>query len=179
MLHRAGPRPLRRRTHPETAIILPAIPRWCLAILALSATAGLAAGPETCLTLRDNSAVAQCANQYAPGPGRGPVYTHERPAAPPNARFAAARSEDVLQAVPVPQKSPPSTEPAESLTIAGPEHYRFILNGMAISGIAGFAVLGVVGWLWRLRGASTKHCPFCSARVSSNAHVCKSCFRVI
>ena len=40
-------------------------------------------------------------------------------------------------------------------------------------------VLGIVGWLWRLRGASSKHCPFCSARVSSNAHVCKSCFRVI
>ncbi len=177
MLHRAGPRSFTNRIHPETAIILPAIPRWCLAILALSATAGLAAGPETCLTLRDNSAVAQCANQYSPG--RVPVYTRERPAASPDARFAAARTEDVLQAVPVPQKSPPSTEPAQSFTFASPEHYRFILNGMAISGIAGFAVLGVVGWLWRLRGASTKHCPFCSARVRSNAHVCKSCFRVI
>ena len=138
----------------------------------------MAAGPETCLTLRDNSAVAHCANQYVPG--RVPVYKRERPAAVPDARYAAAGNEDVLQAVPVPSKRPPtSAEPEERLTLASPEHYRFILNGMAITGIAGFAVLGIVGWLWRLRGASMKTCPFCSARVRSNAHVCKSCFRVI
>ena len=153
--------------------------RWCVAVPLLAlAGPGAGAGPENCLTLRDNGAVAQCANQYAPG--RLPVYGRDRPAAAdPGAHYAAARPEDALQAVPVPtQKS--AIQPAEpSPSFAGPDHYAFILNGMAISGIAGFAVLAVVGWIWRLKGASTKRCPFCSARVSSSAHVCKSCFRVI
>jgi hypothetical protein len=165
------------RPRSETAIALPATSSRCLAILALSAAAtGATAGPETCLTLRENSAVAQCANQY--GPGRVADYNRDRPAAP-NAHIAAARADDVLQTVPVPSKKGSSTEPAESFAFAGPDHYRFILNGMAISGIVGFVVLGVIGWLWRLRGASSKHCPYCSARVPSNAHVCKACFRVI
>ena len=90
-----------------------------------------------------------------------PVYHRELPAAPPNARYAAARPEDVLQAVPVPQKSQASTESAApSATFTGPEHYAFILNGMAISGIAGFVLLGVVGWVWRMKGTSTKRCPY-------------------
>lgn len=86
----------------------------------------------------------------------------------------------MLQTVPVPTKGSATTQPeAPAYTFAGPEHYAFILNGMAISGIAGFFLLGVVGWIWRMKGASGKRCPFCSARVGSNAHVCKSCFRVI
>lgn len=172
------PRPFRTPTRQETVKTYPATSRWCLCFLVLSATStGIAAGPETCLTLRENAAVAQCANQYAPG--RSPINTRERPAAPSGTRYAAARAEDVLQAVPVPSQNAPSSGPAEDFTFVGPEHYRFILNGMAIAGIGGFLVLGVVGWLWRLRGASSKHCPYCSARVPSNAHVCKACFRVI
>jgi len=139
---------------------------------------GAGAGPENCLTLRDNAAVAQCANQYAPG--RLPMYGRDRPAAPaPGARYAAARPEDVLQAVPVPTQKPAAQPADPSASFAGPDHYAFILNGMAITGIAGFVLLAAVGWIWRLKGTSTKRCPFCSARVSSNAHVCKSCFRVI
>jgi hypothetical protein len=152
---------------------------WCIALPLLALAGPVAAGPETCLTLRDNAAVAQCANHY--GPAQLPTYPRERtPTASAGTRYAAARPEDVLQAVPVPtQKSAvaPSVEPKP--TFANPEHYAFILNGMAISGIAGFVVLGVVGWMWRLKGASAKRCPFCSARVAANAHVCKSCFRVI
>ena len=152
--------------------------RWCLCILALSATTtGVAAGPENCLTLRDNAAVAQCANQYAPG--REPTATHERPVASAATHYAAVRAEDVLQSVPVPSQNGPGRESAESFSFIGPEHYHFILNGMAIAGIGGFLVLGVVGWLWRARGAASKHCPYCSARVPTNAHVCKACFRVI
>jgi hypothetical protein len=80
----------------------------------------------------------------------------------------------------VPTQKPPLTQPAPtSAAFVGPEHYAFILNGMAVAGIAGFAVLAAVGWIWRLKGASSKRCPFCSARVNSSAHVCKSCFRVI
>lgn len=154
--------------------------RWCLAIplLALAGSASAGAGPETCLTLRDNAAVAQCANQY--GPSRVPTYARDRTAAPsPAPRYAAARPEDTLLAVPVPQRSTvaPRAEPVSEF--ASREHYAFILNGMAISGIAGFFVLGIVAWLWRVRGASVKRCPFCSARVTASAHVCKSCFRVI
>ncbi len=156
----------------------PASSCWCLCILALSATStGLAASPENCLTLRENAAVAQCANQYAPG--RAPINSRERPATPSVTRYAAVSAEDELQAVPIPSQNKSSSEPAEDFTFAGPEHYRFILNGMAIAGIGGFVVLGIVGWLWRLRGASSKHCPYCSARVPSNVRVCKACFRVI
>ena len=159
---------------------LPATLRWCIAILLLAlAGTGAGAGPENCLTLRDNAAVAQCANQYSPG-GRAPAYGRDRAEATSGPRYAAARLEDVLQAVPVPTQKPPVAEsPPPSASFAGPEHYAFILNGMAISGIAGFAVLAAIGWIWRLKGASGKRCPFCSARVSSGAHVCKSCFRVI
>jgi hypothetical protein len=84
-----------------------------------------------------------------------------------------------LQSVPVPSQNVPARERAENFSFMGPEHYRFILNGMAIAGIGGFLGLGVVGWLWRARGAASKHCPYCSARVPTNAHVCKACFRVI
>ncbi len=153
--------------------------RWSLAVplLALAAP-GVGAGPENCLTLRDNVAVAQCANQYAPG--RVPMYGRERTAAAaPAPRYAAARPEDALQTVPVPTQKPASQPAEPSPAFAAPDHYAFILNGMAISGIAGFVVLAAVGWVWRLKGASTKRCPFCSARLSTNAHVCKSCFRVI
>jgi hypothetical protein len=153
--------------------------RWWLAIPLLAlASPGAAAGPENCLTLRENAAVAQCANQYAPA--HAPTYGRDRPAAAtPGPRYAAARPEDALQAVPVPTQKPAALPAEPSSVFAGPDHYAFILNGMAISGIAGFLVLAAVGWIWRLKGASTKRCPFCSARVSSNAHVCKSCFRVI
>jgi len=160
-------------------IALSPLLRWWLAIpLFALAGSGAAAGPENCLTLRENAAVAQCANQYAPA--RVPMYGHDRPAAAaPGPRYAAARPEDALQAVPVPTQKPATQLAESSSSYAGPDHYAFILNGMAISGIAGFLVLAVVGWIWRLKGASTKRCPFCSARVASNAHVCKSCFRVI
>ena len=138
---------------------------------------GAAAGPENCLTLRENAAVAQCANQY--DPGRAPILGREQPVVAPGPHYAAIRGDDVLQAVPVPSRTGPAAESAESFTFAGPKHYQFILNGMAISGIAGFVGLGVVGWIWRRRGATSKHCPYCTERVASNAHLCKSCFRVI
>jgi hypothetical protein len=159
--------------------IAQALLRWSLAVSLLALAApGVGAGPENCLTLRDNVAVAQCANQYAPS--RMPTYGHERTAAAATAtRYAAARPEDALQAVPVPTQKPASQPAEPSPSFAAPDHYAFILNGMAASGIAGLVFLAAVGWAWRLKGASTKRCQFCSARVSANAHVCKSCFRVI
>ena len=116
---RCGPRPISTtdpfRDDDHASRHLTPVPCRCCALSA--AATGAAAGPETCLTLRDNAAVAQCANQYVPG--RAPVDGHDRPARPVPAMRRYA-TDDVLQAVPVPSRRAPVAESAESFTFARP-----------------------------------------------------------
>jgi len=134
------------------------------------------AGPEECLTHRDNMSVAGCANRYAPATA-GTI-------APTTRRQAQAAHQPILSAekwllFPVPtaaaREFAPSREPPDIVVARD----RSELIRRAELGAVGLAAMGLVFGVWRWRASMVKTCAFCGARVVPGAAVCKRCFRSV
>ena len=141
----------------------------------VAANAGIAyAGPEECLTLRDNVAVAGCANKYAPGT---PGTTAPAPRTALKTPHQPIRAAEQWLLFPVPSPVSHTVEPVRE-----PQQFVFsrdrteLIERAKIGAIA-LAGLGLVFGLWRWRAAMVKSCSFCGARVAPGAAVCKRCFR--
>jgi hypothetical protein len=149
---------------------------WLLACT-VATSAGIAyAGPEECLTLRDNVAVAGCANKYAPGTP-GPAPSAPRPASRIVRQPIQAAEQWLLFPVPSPVSHTvePSREPQQSLF----SRDRTELIARAKVGAIALAGLGLVFGLWRWRASLVKTCSFCGTRVAPGAVVCRRCFRSV
>lgn len=154
--------------------------RHCLFLLvacAAAAGAGVAvAGPEECLSLRDNVAVAGCASRYSHA-------TPTTATAAPSPRPAALTAHQPIQAAeqwllfPVPtaasRKPVPASEPPEVILARD----RSELIRRAGIGAVALAAIGLIFGIWRWRASMAKSCSFCGARVAPDAAVCKRCFR--
>ena len=143
----------------------------------VAASAGIAhAGPEECLTLRDNVAVAGCANKYAPGTP-GPVASVPRTASRTPHQPIQAAEQWLL--FPIPTQVSHTVEP-----IREPQQFAFsrdrteLIQRAEIGAIA-LAGLGLLFGIWRWRASMIKTCSFCGTRVVPGAAVCKRCFRSV
>jgi hypothetical protein len=150
--------------------------RWLLAC-AISASCGTAvAGPEECLTLGDNIAVAGCAQKYAPGtPTVAPTM---RPAvkATPNQPIQVAEKWLLF---PVPDPGAHVIAPARVAPEVMAERDRTELIRRSEIGAVGLAAMGLVFGVWRWRSSMIKTCSYCGTRVTPGAAVCKRCFRSV
>ena len=148
----------------------------CSVAFSVAASFGTAhAGPEDCLTLRDNIAVAGCADKFAPGPS---------PAAAPSARQTTREMHQPIEAAekwllfPVPSatvKVAPKREAPE--VIAARDRSELIRRSEM--GAVGLAGLGLVFGVWRWRSSMIKTCSYCGTRAVSGSAVCKRCFRSV
>lgn len=148
--------------------------RWLLAC-SLAASAGIAgAGPEECLTLRDNVSVAGCANKYAPGTG---APAAPAPRTPPQTTRQPIQAAEQWLLFPVPapgsRAAAPRPEPQENFFARD----RTELVQRAAVGAIVLAGVGLMFGAWRLRASKVKRCSFCGTPVVTGAVVCKRCFR--
>jgi ribosomal protein L32 len=146
-------------------------------LLACSVAASIGsayAGPEECLTLHDNVAVAGCANKYAPGTSAMAVPT-QRTSTWTARQPIEATEKWMLFPVPTPgaHMVAPSREPPEIIKARD----RSELIRRAEMGGAAMAGVGMVFGVWRWRVAKVKTCSYCGSRVVPGAAVCKRCFR--
>ena len=143
----------------------------------VAASVGIAyAGPEECLTLRDNVAVAGCANRYAPGTP-GPAASAPRAALrTPHPPIQAAEQWLLF---PVPSPVSHTVEPVREPQQFVLSRDRTELIARAEMGAVALAGLGLVFGLWRWRASMVKTCSFCGSRVLPGAAVCKRCFRSV
>jgi hypothetical protein len=128
-------------------------------------------GPEECLTLRDNVAVAGCANKYALGTAAPTPRPSTRTAHQP----IEAAEKWLLFPVPTPGAHvvAPSREPPEVIKARD----RTELIRRAEMGGAALAGVGMVFGVWQWRASKVKTCSYCGSRVLPGAAVCKRCFR--
>lgn len=148
---------------------------WAWAAILALVAAGAAAAPVDCLTLRDNSRVAACANQYGQAaPARA------RPAtAPPVATGIPAAAESDLKSVPVvvavktaPVAPPPAPE-APMFTV----DRQVLTNTIIVGALAGSLLILVALGFWRWGSTLVKDCPWCASKISRSAQTCPHCFR--
>ena len=150
--------------------------RWLMACSVAACASVASAGPEECLTLRDNAAVATCANKYAPGTfpidassSRNKGRIEHRPI------LAAER----WLLFPIPSATAqPGTRARVIPEVAGEEDRSELIRRSEI-GAAGLAAMGLLFGLWRWRAASVRRCSFCGTRAVAGSSVCKRCFRSV
>ena len=151
---------------------------WLLACSVAASVGNATAGPEDCLTLRHNTAVAGCANKYAPGTsGTSPQPTQHltRPVRQP----IQAVEQSLL--FPIPVAAPRAVAVAatrESPDVIA-EQDRFVLIRRSEVGAISLAAMGLEFGVWRWRASMVKTCSFCGIRVAPGAAVCKRCFRSV
>jgi len=148
---------------------------WLLAFSVATGAGTAGAAPEECLTLRDNFAVAGCADKYAPKgsarPGRGVQQaksTGETLAIAEQLLLFPVPSA-ALRAAPAPREAPD--------VIA--ERDRSELVRRSEIGAAGLVAMGAAFGFWRWRTSAIKTCPSCGARVVPGSSVCRRCFRSV
>ena len=144
----------------------------------LSLSSGsLLAGPEDCLTFRDNPHVAACANQYGPGSST----SRSRPAPSPvasQARAVQTAADSDLRTVAVirggkPPTPIPEEPPRQTFAVD-----RTALTDTVIAGAVGGSLLVLVALgVWRWSRKLTKSCPYCGSKMSLSARSCRRCFR--
>ncbi|MEO8344166.1 MAG: hypothetical protein ABI607_00590 [Betaproteobacteria bacterium] len=149
---------------------------WLLACSVAACTGVANAGPEDCLTLRDNASVAGCANRYAQAaspatanPLRQPARIQHRP---------IQVSEQWMQ-FPIPSaraRAIAQLSEAPKVVVA-PDRSELI--GRIEIGAAGLVVMGLVFGMWRWRASPTRQCSFCGTRAVAGSTMCKHCFRAV
>ena len=150
--------------------------RWLLAG-SVAATFGTTyAGPEECLTLRDNMAVAGCADKYAPGTSATAGQSARRPARPEPHPIQVAE-QSLLFPVPSSSSRSAAPKPESPEVIAARDRSELVQRGEL--GAVGLAGLGLVFGLWRWRASTVKKCSYCGTRVAPGVSVCKRCFRAV
>lgn len=137
------------------------------------------AGPDDCLTLRDNVAVAGCADRYAPRTSatnapavRQPTKVVQQP--PPPIQEA-----EQWLLFPVPSNSPKAAAPKREAPEVVAAHDRSELIRRAEFGAVGLGAMGLVFGVWRWRSSSIKSCSYCGTRIATGSAVCKRCFRAV
>ena len=150
--------------------------RWLLACSVAASLDTAYAGPEECLTLRDNIAVAGCAHKYAPG---SPATA--APAARPSARSAhqPIRAAEQWMLFPVPTAGPRTVAQVREAPEVVAERDRSELVRRSEIGAIGLAAMGMVFGVWRWRSSMIKTCSYCGTRVTPGSAVCKRCFRTV
>jgi len=150
--------------------------RWLLAC-SVATSMGIAhAGPEECLTLRDNIAVAGCADRFAPGAAAttSPSTRHPNRPTPQPVQMA-----ERWLLFPVPPAVPHTVAAKRETPEVIAERDRSELIRRSEVGAIGLAAMGMAFGVWRWRVAAVKSCSFCGTRISPGAAVCKRCFRSV
>jgi hypothetical protein len=150
--------------------------RWFLACSAATSLGTAYAGPEECLTLRDNLAVAQCANKFAPGTSFTSTPPQRQPSPPAHQPIEAAERWLLF---PVPAPGQRVAEPKREAPEVVAERDRSELIRRSEVGAVGLAALGLVFGAWRWRASTIKTCASCGTRVTPGAAVCKRCYRSV
>ena len=141
-----------------------------------------AAGPDDCLTLRDNVAVAGCADRYAPRTSttttaapaiRQPTKVVQQP--PPQ----ASQEAEQWLLFPVPSSSAKAAAPKREAPEVAAARDRSELIRRAEIGAVGLAGMGLVFGVWRWRSSTIKTCSYCGTRIATGSAVCKRCFRAV
>jgi hypothetical protein len=134
-----------------------------------------AAGPEQCLALTDNAAVAQCANRFAPG-AAAPRTGRARASVPSPGAGGPVRADDgTYQLVPF-RRAEEAGERGEPVHIDWAADRSAQMRVIAY-GALGTAVLGALGGAGIWLAARRSTCAYCGARVGAAARVCPQCFR--
>ncbi len=154
--------------------------RWLLACSVAASFATASAAPEECLTLRDNYAVAGCANKYAPATSgtAQPMRPSTRPAYQPSRQPIQVAEQALLFPIPTAASSrTPAPKPESAAIVA--ERDRSELIRRSEIGAAGLAGMGLLFGVWRWRASKVKTCASCGTRIQAGAAVCRRCFRSV
>jgi len=153
--------------------------RWLLACSVAASVPTASAAPEECLTLRDNYAVAGCANKYAPATSgtAQPMRPSTRPAYQPSRQPIQAAEQALLFPIPTAASRAPAPKPESAAIVA--ERDRSELIRRSEMGAAGLAGVGLLFGVWRWRASKVKTCASCGTRITAGAAVCKRCFRSV
>jgi hypothetical protein len=129
---------------------------WLLACSVATVTGTAGAAPEECLTLRDNFAVAGCADKYAPKESTRPGRPGLQPAKSASQTLAIAEQSLLF---PVPsaalRAAPAPREPPDVIA----ERDRSELVQRSEVGAATLAAMGLAFGLWRWRASAIKTVP--------------------
>jgi hypothetical protein len=135
------------------------------------------AGPEDCLTLRDNIAVAGCADRYAPGTSATLAPSVRQPTRTAHQPIQTAE-QWLLHPVPTARTSAAVAPKRETPEVVA-ERDRSELIRRSELGAVGLAAMGLVFGVWRWRSTMIKSCSYCGTRVTPGSAVCKRCFRSV
>ena len=153
-----------------------ALRRMLLLAIFVLAAPGAGAGPESCLSLDNNFAVAACANQYLPGDPSVP-FRHNPVQPPKPVRPAPGYNGMLSYNVPVAQVRPVDRSGERSPLQVDVERAALLNQAAVAMSIAG--ALGVLFVVWRWRASKVRTCKFCAAKLSPGSNVCRKCFRAI
>jgi hypothetical protein len=153
--------------------------RWLLACSIAAGFATASAAPEECLTLRDNTAVAGCANKYAPATTVSPsTRPSNRPALQPSPRPIEVAEQALLFPIPTAaSRASAAPKPEAPAVVAARDRSELIHRSEM--GAAGLAGMGLIFGAWRWRASKVKTCSSCGTRITPGAAVCKRCFRSV
>ena len=154
--------------------------RWLLACSVAASCATASAAPEECLTLRDNIAVAGCAQKYAPAASTAaqPMRPSTRPAFNTSGQPIQVAEQALLFPIPTAaSRAAPAPKRESPAVLAEKDHTELVRRSEM--GAAGLAGMGLLFGVWRWRASKVKTCSSCGTRVSPGAAVCKRCFRSV
>lgn len=151
---------------------------WLLACSVAASIETATAGPEDCLTLRDDTAVAGCANKYAPGTSAAPTQPTQHLTRPVRQPIQAVE-QSLLFPIPVAASRAVAVAAIRESPDVVAEQDRSELIRRSEVGAISLAAMGLVFGVWRWRASMVKTCSFCGTRVAPGAAVCKRCFRSV
>ncbi len=150
--------------------------RWLLACSVAACATVASAGPEECLTLRDNPAVATCANKYAPGTF---PLVNTSPRHPPRIEHQPVQTDERWMVYPVPTTSARPVAQIREAPEVVENRDRSELIYRSELGAMGLAAMGLVFGVWKWQTSTVRRCAFCGTRAAEGSSVCKRCFRSV
>ena len=148
------------------------------ALALLLSTGAVAAGPESCLSLDNNFAVAACANQYLPGDPTA-QFRHNPDPPPPKNRVRPAPGYGDVQIYSVPPVQVRAVETSNGRASLERDVQRAALLNQAAIALSIAGGLGMIFGLWRWRASLVRTCKFCAAKLTPGSSVCRKCFRAV